>query len=112
MDSWSHAQILAMLEGGNSQLKRFFQRHSLEICDNTYRTKAASFYRKELSLHVHRVTQNGKYCGRMASRRLSTSPKRKVKSNEASLAKVECETISTGTSSMNSSIDDNHKFEV
>eukprot|EP00568_Trieres_chinensis_P002050 CAMPEP_0183309230 /NCGR_PEP_ID=MMETSP0160_2-20130417/24605_1 /TAXON_ID=2839 ORGANISM="Odontella Sinensis, Strain Grunow 1884" /NCGR_SAMPLE_ID=MMETSP0160_2 /ASSEMBLY_ACC=CAM_ASM_000250 /LENGTH=234 /DNA_ID=CAMNT_0025473225 /DNA_START=50 /DNA_END=751 /DNA_ORIENTATION=- len=70
MDSWSHAQILTMLEGGNEQLAGFFQRHSLsptaaafpaqggavdEIVRNRYRTKAALFYREQLSLHVGRV---------------------------------------------------------
>ena len=29
MDSWSHTQVLSMLEGGNDQLSAFFVRHSL-----------------------------------------------------------------------------------
>jgi len=29
MDNWSHAEVLAMLEGGNVQLQEFFERHHL-----------------------------------------------------------------------------------
>jgi len=29
MDNWSYSQIVAMLEGGNEQLHKFFERHSL-----------------------------------------------------------------------------------
>lgn len=100
MDSWSHSHILSMLEGGNLQLRRFFERHALRICDNTYLTKAARFYRDELALHVKRVTSNGQYCGRDASRRLSSSPIRKIKQKQQneSVKRLECESLSTSSS--------------
>lgn len=86
MDSWSQSQILSMLEGGNSQILNFFERHSLSSplpCLATtppnaetssmnilrYKTKAALFYRQNLSLHVDRVMKAGVYQGREASRR-------------------------------------------
>ena len=101
MDSWSHAHILSMLEGGNAQLRKFFDRHVLQICDSTYLTKAARFYREELALHVDRVTINGEYGGRDASRRLSSSPKR-TRDRKQRLGNekgLECETFSTTSSS-------------
>jgi len=93
MDSWSHSQILAMLEGGNVQLSQFFQRHSLgpldhsntsptnvpsrSTCTNNddimvtrYKTKAAKFYRDNLTKHIERVESNGEYKGREVSRKL------------------------------------------
>lgn len=93
MDSWSHLQILAMLEGGNAQLSQFFQRHSLGPHDNEnspttsilsksngttrddimvtrYKTKAAKFYRENLDKHIKRVKVNGEYKGREVSRKL------------------------------------------
>lgn len=87
MDSWSHLQVLAMLEGGNLQLRNFFNRHKLNAeakknCtgvgpitkDNVtimrYKTKAALFYREQLTLHVNNVYNSGDYKGREASRRL------------------------------------------
>jgi len=93
MDSWSHTQILAMLEGGNVQLSQFFQRHSLGPVQNAklpppnfswrssrtnnddmmvtrYKTKAAKFYRDNLTKHIERVKINGEYKGREVSRTL------------------------------------------
>jgi hypothetical protein len=76
MDSWSHLQVLAMLEGGNMQLRSFFGRHKLnteakkEAPDAAYKTKAALFYREQLTLHVTNVFHSGEYKGREASRRL------------------------------------------
>jgi len=96
MDSWSHSQILSMLEGGNHQLSTFFMRHSLGPHDNNnsspstidffakrgarnnihditlhrYKTKAAKFYRENLAKHVERVKSHGDYKGRKASRRI------------------------------------------
>jgi hypothetical protein len=84
MDEWLHSEILCMLEGGNAQLKEFFVRHKL--CQQTifnrngalteenvnllrYKTKAALFYRQQLSLHVTKVQQAGEYQGREVSRR-------------------------------------------
>lgn len=76
MDSWSHSDVLAMLEGGNQQLDDFFCRHELStssahseeentaIMLNRYRTNAAKFYRKNLTLHTSRVSCKGKYNGR------------------------------------------------
>ena len=99
MDSWSHSQVLSMLEGGNSQLAQFFDRHSLgsedclnhninattcgasrtcqitnnDIVAKRYKTKAAKFYRDNLAKHVEKVMNNGEYQGREASRRLRSS---------------------------------------
>jgi len=86
MDSWSHPEVLAMLEGGNSQLRDFFHRHQLgaEFCSDDkkgpitkenvaimrYKTKAAMFYREQLTLHVDKVLHSGEYQGREHSRRL------------------------------------------
>jgi Putative GTPase activating protein for Arf len=97
MDNWSHLQVLALLEGGNSQLLEFFRRHKLcpESQEDTsfhalhptgpitkgpitkdnvtimrYKTKAAQFYRQQLLLHVKHVLNSGDYKGREASRRL------------------------------------------
>ena len=91
MDHWSHAQVLALLEGGNAQLRDFFKRHQLCVeskCDADigdapkgpitkenvtimrYKTKAAQFYRQQLTLHVEEVLNAGDYKGREASRRL------------------------------------------
>lgn len=85
MDSWSHQDVLAMLEGGNKQLSDFFSRHGLSCsqefssCDhgqyfqdevvNRYQTNAAMFYRNNLSLHIHHVEESGEYKGRDWSRR-------------------------------------------
>lgn len=94
MDSWSHAQILTMLEGGNEQLSAFFRRHSLSpengtdagsIVERRYRTKAAKFYREQLALHVDKVASQGRYQGRDATRgrrktRTERSSKRRAKS--------------------------------
>jgi len=90
MDSWSHSQVLSMLEGGNDQLSQFFDRHSLSpileettnqdpIIERRYKTKAALFYRQKLSLHVEQVVENGHYKGREAAR--SRSKNNKIKSS-------------------------------
>ena len=91
MDHWSHSQVLALLEGGNAQLKDFFSRHQLapeskcysefrespqglitkeNVTLMRYKTKAAQFYRQQLTLHVEKVLNSGDYKGREASRRL------------------------------------------
>lgn len=96
MDSWSHTEVLSMLEGGNEQLNRFFQRHSLvpvessshevnvrklltyrnnsndPIIEKRFKTKAAQFYREQLKVHIGRVILNGEYQGREEARRMST----------------------------------------
>lgn len=105
MDSWSHAQILAMLEGGNDQLKKFVQRHSLQGKDDLYRTKAARFYREQLALHVSRVCENGEYEGRDASRRLSTSPKRAKRSKKRRSTPTVVESSSTEVSTADESVE-------
>lgn len=85
MDAWQHSEILAMLEGGNKQLGDFFDRHDLPSqigClsnsssnnngpINRYKTNAAKFYKKNLSLHVTQVKQSGVYQGREISRKAS-----------------------------------------
>mmetsp|Transcript_30418 Transcript_30418/g.44744 ORF Transcript_30418/g.44744 Transcript_30418/m.44744 type:complete len:235 (-) Transcript_30418:97-801(-) len=81
MDSWCDSssttttQLLCMLEGGNQQLARFFERHELgnfKNCNNSYngvgmvryRTKAARFYQEHLQRHVAKVAKDGVYRGR------------------------------------------------
>mmetsp|Transcript_115003 Transcript_115003/g.332287 ORF Transcript_115003/g.332287 Transcript_115003/m.332287 type:complete len:196 (-) Transcript_115003:80-667(-) len=79
MDAWSHEQVLALLEGGNQQMKQFFQRHHMHgetasALDTQYKTKAAKFYKTNLTAHVTKVAESGHYTGREAARR-SRSPK-------------------------------------
>ena len=78
MDSWTHEQVLAMLEGSNEQLKGFFQRHQLgnssALSSKRYHTKAAKFYRDNLGLHVRNVANSGAYQGREASRQTGVTP--------------------------------------
>ena len=73
MDSWSSRnQLLCMLEGGNQQLAKFFERHELHsTCSNAvnitmmrYRTRAARFYQDHLQRHVVKVNKDGVYRGR------------------------------------------------
>jgi len=81
MDSWTHSQTLSMLEGGNEQLTKFFDRHLLPRRSRTtqnedsirrYKTNAARFYREQLSLHVRKVINGGFYKGRGATRKTTT----------------------------------------
>lgn len=79
MDAWSHNQVLALLEGGNHQMKRFFQRHhmngeSVRALDLQYRTKAAHFYRTHLDHHVTKVAEAGLYNGRETVRKGASNP--------------------------------------
>ncbi len=85
MDSWSHSDVLAMLEGGNKQLHDFFTRHELSPSSNLsrqencniisirYRTNAGKFYKKNLALHSSTVKNQGMYCGRDAYRPTTTT---------------------------------------
>ena len=72
MDTWSHEQVLAMLEGSNAQMRSFFDRHHMgehsEIYGKRYHTKAALFYKTNMKKHVERVAERGEYQGREASR--------------------------------------------
>lgn len=74
LDAWSHSQVLSVLEGGNGQLDGFFSRHCLgrnsAKATTRYHTKAARFYKTNLSEHVRLVSESGQYRGREASRRL------------------------------------------
>lgn len=87
MDEWSVTEVVSMLEGGNSQLAAFFDRHALteKACsastgtttitkDNVtrlrYKTKAALFYRRQMEIHVANILAAGPYRGREISRRL------------------------------------------
>jgi hypothetical protein len=101
MDSWSHSEILSMLEGGNKQLKDFFVRHNLPsshyidndendayactfsssnaITRNRYKTNAAMFYRENLAQHVLRIKEEGIYRGRENFRRVKKNSPRKGK---------------------------------
>lgn len=93
MDSWSHSEVLSILEGGNKQLNDFFARHGLpssrheaedeETYRNRYRTNAAMFYRDNLSLHVGRVEQAGAYKGRHHSLTKKKTRRRKFKRSRA-----------------------------
>jgi ADP-ribosylation factor GTPase-activating protein 1 len=70
MDTWTHDQVLTMLEGGNQQLTNFFDRHHMKNLDRRFHTKAAKFYRVHLAKHVQVVKLSGEYRGREASRLL------------------------------------------
>ena len=54
MDTWSHIQVLTMLEGGNAKLQRDFETYRLtkDKGPERYRTKVAQFYRATLSKQV------------------------------------------------------------
>ena len=78
MDCWSHSQVLAMLEGGNTQLQTFFSRHDMgneksRIFDKRYQTKAARFYRNNMERHIANIEQVGEWQGRAASRKCATT---------------------------------------
>lgn len=86
MDEWSVTEVVSMLEGGNSQLATFFDRHELteKACNATgktmitkenvarlrYKTKAALFYRRQMEVHVDVILAAGPYRGREVSRQL------------------------------------------
>jgi hypothetical protein len=94
MDSWSHAHVLAMLEGGNEQLKGFFDRHQLldgnsSASARRYHTKAAKFYREHLSLHVQNVSASGEYAGREAHRQ-SYKPSSRRESQHTCSNQAQC----------------------
>ena len=84
LDAWTHTQILSMLEGGNAQLKDFFERHHLgdnsKLMDRRYHTKAAQFYRTHLREHAQELSNSGTYQGREASRCQRRTPKRQSSS--------------------------------
>jgi len=70
MDNWTEANLVAMLLGGNRQLKSFFERQEIEnsAIDVLYRTKQAAYYREQLSAQVDQT---------LAKRR-RTSPAKKA----------------------------------
>mmetsp|Transcript_7545 Transcript_7545/g.16278 ORF Transcript_7545/g.16278 Transcript_7545/m.16278 type:complete len:202 (+) Transcript_7545:147-752(+) len=76
MDSWSHSQVLTMLEGGNEQLQKFYNRHDMgeksKLFAQRYYTKAARFYRKNMDSHVSMIGQIGQWMGRAASREVAS----------------------------------------
>lgn len=55
MDNWTEANLLAMLLGGNRQLKSFFERQRIENSapNVLYRTKQAAYYREQLAAQVN-----------------------------------------------------------
>jgi len=57
MDNWTEANLLAMLLGGNKQLRTFFETHTIENSDIEvlYRTKQASYYREQLQAQVAKM---------------------------------------------------------
>lgn len=101
MDNWLHCDVVAMLEGGNHQLSKFFDRHNLSprhsidssnklpferekapnqlTSSNEFRylTKAARFYRENMLKHVKKIISSGIYKGRDATRKMK---RRKCKS--------------------------------
>lgn len=89
MDEWSVTEVVSMLEGGNSQLAAFFDRHALteqaarqrntaaasvineeNVRRLRYKTKAALFYRIHMKKHVDHILAVGPYRGREISRQL------------------------------------------
>jgi len=86
MDTWSHGQVLAMLEGGNTQLQQFFKRHRMGSTNKhstkRYHTKAAQFYRTHLKKHVQDVVEDGPYEGREASRQKSCQKQAQQKQHQ------------------------------
>lgn len=95
LDTWTHTQVLRMLEGGNDQLQTFYDRHALgrhssslssssssvasekntssstttnTIVQKRYHTKAAQFYRQHLGIHIENMKQRPRWQGRDASR--------------------------------------------
>eukprot|EP00535_Pseudo-nitzschia_heimii_P000417 CAMPEP_0197187482 /NCGR_PEP_ID=MMETSP1423-20130617/15931_1 /TAXON_ID=476441 /ORGANISM="Pseudo-nitzschia heimii, Strain UNC1101" /LENGTH=192 /DNA_ID=CAMNT_0042639057 /DNA_START=45 /DNA_END=623 /DNA_ORIENTATION=+ len=83
MDCWSHSQVLAMLEGGNEQLKNFFNRHDMDekskVFNQRYQTKAARFYRENMEHHVAKIEKTGEWMGRAASRNNTKKTTKKAK---------------------------------
>ena len=57
MDNWTEANLLAMLLGGNRQLRSFFRRQKIENSEVEvlYRTKQATYYREQLGAQVERM---------------------------------------------------------
>mmetsp|Transcript_10367 Transcript_10367/g.19908 ORF Transcript_10367/g.19908 Transcript_10367/m.19908 type:complete len:190 (-) Transcript_10367:81-650(-) len=76
MDHWTAHQVLAMLEGGNEQLRNFFERHNMgkSMANKRYQTKAARFYAEHMGQHVTSL-QGSPYQGREASRQRYQSKK-------------------------------------
>eukprot|EP00553_Chaetoceros_curvisetus_P002685 CAMPEP_0204622976 /NCGR_PEP_ID=MMETSP0717-20131115/8699_1 /ASSEMBLY_ACC=CAM_ASM_000666 /TAXON_ID=230516 /ORGANISM="Chaetoceros curvisetus" /LENGTH=107 /DNA_ID=CAMNT_0051637889 /DNA_START=248 /DNA_END=571 /DNA_ORIENTATION=- len=98
MDSWSHRNVLAMLEGGNKQCSDFFDRHGLPSDNHDqevdrYQTNAAMFYRNNLSLHIKHVEDLGEYKGRDWSRKMRRK-KRKSSSSSSRCGNLEKKEIS------------------
>lgn len=96
MDSWSHSQILSMLEGGNAQLKDFFDRHNMgndspSMVSRRYRTKAALFYRSNLKRHVDYVANSGVYEGREVARQKQQLKQQKRQQNSKQLETAQLE---------------------
>eukprot|EP00536_Pseudo-nitzschia_multiseries_P002051 jgi/Psemu1/301194/fgenesh1_kg.27_\ len=84
MDSWSHKQVLSMLEGGNEQLRNFYDRHGMgesssgsPLFGRRYFTKAAGFYRTNLESHVAMIGKIGPWMGRAASRKVATTRRKR-----------------------------------
>ena len=57
MDNWTEANLLAMLLGGNRQLRSFFRRQKIENSEVEvlYRTKQATYYREQLGAQGERM---------------------------------------------------------
>jgi hypothetical protein len=101
MDSWTHTQVLNMLEGGNEQLRGFFERHQMQIGparSRRYQTKAASFYRTQLAAHVERVARMGRYQGRSATRNQVRRRSKSIRSSSTAAATRNSNAASAGVS--------------
>jgi len=77
LDAWNHREILSLLEGGNVQLRDFFERHRMgetkskspNTTASRYHTKAGHFYRTNLSKHVAGISLSQElYQGRHVNR--------------------------------------------
>jgi len=69
MDYWTEANLLAMLLGGNRQLRSFFERQRIEnsSIDILYRTRQAAYYREQLAAQVDDLLAKRRSASRSAS---------------------------------------------
>mmetsp|Transcript_3971 Transcript_3971/g.10202 ORF Transcript_3971/g.10202 Transcript_3971/m.10202 type:complete len:461 (+) Transcript_3971:25-1407(+) len=80
MDNWTERHLLAMLLGGNRQLRSFFERQEIEntATEVLYRTKQASCYRDQLAAQVEQTLEKRREARKErrgeAHRRVPASP--------------------------------------
>ncbi|KAJ8599166.1 hypothetical protein CTAYLR_008566 [Chrysophaeum taylorii] len=100
MDNWTEANLLAMLLGGNKQLKLFFRRQRIEnsSIEVLYKTKQAAYYRDQLALQVEQT---------LAKRRAETSkppPPLKRSSSSSRTLRAEDFDVEVTTASLGASL--------